>query len=176
MATKVRRVVTAQNAQGRSYILSDAIATNAQEMKTMTGLMVTDLWETVETPADNAGTADGAARPMRHEPPKAGTLFRFVEFPPDTVWRDTVDPDKAFGSIGGGHTRDKTSQDPLMHKSTTIDYIIVLKGEMYAVMDEGEVLLKPGDVLVQRGTNHSWSNRSDAPCLIAAILIDAKPI
>jgi mannose-6-phosphate isomerase-like protein (cupin superfamily) len=176
MATKVRRVVTAQDARGRSYILSDAIATNAQEMKTMTGLMVTDLWETVETPADNRGTADGAARPMRHEPPKGGTLFRFVEFPPDTMWKESVDPDQAFGSIGGGHTRVKDSKDPLMHKSTTIDYIVVVKGEMYAVMDEGEVLLKPGDVLVQRGTNHSWSNRSDAPCLIAAILIDAQPI
>ena len=64
---------------------------------------------------------------------------------------------------------------PGFHKTDTIDYVIVLEGEIYALMDEGEVLMKQGDVLIQRGTNHAWSNRTDKPCYIMFVLIDAKP-
>jgi hypothetical protein len=65
---------------------------------------------------------------------------------------------------------------PGFHKTSSVDYAIVLAGEIYALMDEGEVLLKQGDVLVQRGTNHAWSNRSDAPAYLAFVLIDAEPL
>ena len=68
------------------------------------------------------------------------------------------------------------TRHPGFHKTDTIDYAIVLSGEIYALMDEGEVLLKAGDVLVQRGTNHAWSNRTEAPCCIAFVLIDAEPV
>ena len=64
----------------------------------------------------------------------------------------------------------------MMHRTGTVDYIIVLKGEIYAVMEKGETLLKAGDVLVQRGTMHSWSVRSNEPCIVAAILVNAKPL
>jgi len=176
MAYQIRRVITAHNEEGRSVISDDGIAQNAQEMTGMTGLMVTDLWETTTMPADNSGSDDAAARPIRHEPLPNGTLLRTVEFPPDKDWKGSADAQKAFESIGGGHTRDQSSDDPLMHKSDTVDYIIILKGEIYAVMEEDETLLKEGDVLIQRGTNHSWHNRSDEPCLLAAILIDSHPI
>lgn len=176
MPSRIRRVVTAQNAAGNSYILEDKPAPNVNEVASMPGLGITELWETLQVPAGNAGTEDGADRPIRHEPPQGGTLFRTVEFPPDEVWRGSVDSQKAFDSIGGGHTRDTASADPMMHKSNTLDYIAVLKGEIYAVMDEGEVLLKAGDVLVQRGTNHSWSNRSGASCILAVVLIGSEPI
>ena len=176
MADQIRRVVTAHNKEGKSIIFSDGIAENAQEMTGMTGLIVTDLWETIKMPVDNLGVEDTVARPIRHEPPPKGTLFRTVEFPPDKDWKDNADAQKAFDSIGGGHTRDQSSDDPLMHKSDTIDYIIILRGEIYAVMEEGETLLREGDVMIQRGTKHSWHNRSDSPCLLAAILIDSHPI
>jgi len=176
MTNRIRRVVTAQDAAGQSYLLSDGIAANAVEVASMPGLVVTDLWETVRTPADNRGTDDAAARPLRHEPPAGGSLFRTVEFPPDHTWQGSVDSQKAFDSIGGGHTRIAGSNDPMMHKSATIDYVIVLRGEIYAVMDRGEVLLRAGDVLVQRGTNHSWSNRSNESCLIGVVLISADPL
>jgi quercetin dioxygenase-like cupin family protein len=65
---------------------------------------------------------------------------------------------------------------PGFHRTSSVDYAIVLAGEIYALMDEGEVLLKQGDVLVQRGTNHAWSNRSDAPAYLAFVLIDAEPL
>jgi mannose-6-phosphate isomerase-like protein (cupin superfamily) len=137
---------------------------------------LTDLWETATAPASNAGNADAAARPVRLEPPRNGTILRIVEFPPDAAWRNIADAGKAFGSIGAKHAPDRHSSDPLMHKTATIDYIVVLKGEIWAVMDKGETLLRPGDVLVQRGTNHSWSVRGKEPCIIAAVLVSAQPV
>jgi hypothetical protein len=173
---KVRRVLTGHDSSGKSIIMTDGIAPNVLEMASMPGLALTDLWETKGSPASNDGIADAAARPVHLEPPKNGTILRIVEFPPDSHWRQNADARKAFDSIGAGHAPDKHSADPMMHKTATVDYIIVLKGEIWAIMDKGEVLLKPGDILVQRGTNHSWSVRTDEPCIIAAVLVSAKSV
>ena len=75
-----------------------------------------------------------------------------------------------------GHAKDGSTADPMMHTTATVDYLIVLKGEIYAIMENGETLLKPGDIMIQRGTNHSWSVRGKEPCILAAILINAKPL
>jgi mannose-6-phosphate isomerase-like protein (cupin superfamily) len=176
MAWRVRRVVTGHNAKGRSCFLIDGLAPNVKEMESMPGVALTDLWETTASPASNEGSADATGRPVRLEPPKDGTLLRIVEFPPDSVWRGRADAGRAFDSIGAGHAPDKASDDPMRHKTNTVDYIIVLKGEIYAIMDEGETLLKAGDILVQRGTNHSWSVRGNEPCIVAAILVNAHPV
>ena len=142
----------------------------------MPGLALTDLWETGGAPATNAGDKDAAARPVRLEPPKNGTLLRIVEFPPDSAWRNSADGAAAFKSIGAGHAQDRRSSDPMMHQTSTVDYIIVLKGEIHAIMETGEKLLRAGDILVQRGTNHSWSVRGNEPCIVAAVLVSAKPM
>ncbi|HET9043844.1 MAG TPA: cupin domain-containing protein [Burkholderiales bacterium] len=176
MIWRVRRVLTGHDAAGKSIVLMDGLAPNIKEMASMPGLALTDLWETRGAPARNTGSADNAARPVRLEPPKNGTILRIVEFPPDSQWRDRADARAAFDSIGAGHAPDTHSADPMMHKTATVDYIIVLKGEIYAIMDKGETLLKPGDILVQRGTNHSWSVRGTEPCIIAAILVSAAPL
>ena len=176
MVHKVRRVVTGHDQDGKSVILMDGHAPNVKEMESMPGLALTDLWETATAPASNAGNADAAARPVRLEPPRNGTILRIVEFPPDAAWRNIADAGKAFASIGARHAPDRHSSDPLMHKTATVDYIVVLRGEIWAVMDKGETLLRPGDVLVQRGTNHSWSVRGNEPCIIAAVLVSAQPI
>ena len=84
MAWRVRRVVTGHNAQGRSVFLNDGLAPNIKEMESMPGVALTDLWETTASPASNEGNADAAARPVKLEPPKAGTILRIVEFPPDS--------------------------------------------------------------------------------------------
>ena len=173
MVQKVRRVVTGLDDNGKSTFLIDGVAGNVKEMESMPGLALTDLWETTAAPASNAGKADATARPVRLEPPKNGTILRIVEFPPDAAWRSNVDALKAFESIGAGGAKDARSSDPMMHKTATVDYIIVIKGEIWAIMDKGETLLKPGDVLVQRGTNHSWSVRGSEPCIIAAVLVSA---
>ena len=109
------------------------------------------------------------------EPPANGTIFRLVEFPPDIAWRGKADAGDAFDSIGAGHTPVKGSDEPMMHKTSTVDYLIVVKGEIWAILDDSEVCLKQGDMMVQRGTNHSWSVRTDEPCLLAAILVNAAP-
>jgi mannose-6-phosphate isomerase-like protein (cupin superfamily) len=175
MIWRVRRVVTGHDAEGRSTFIADGEAPNFKEVPVMPGLALTDLWETKGAPASNAGHADAADRPIRLEPPKNGTILRIVEFPPDSQWR-TARSREAFAAIGAGHAPDKSSSDPMMHTTATVDYIIVLKGEIYAVMDTGEKLLRAGDVLVQRGTNHSWSVRGNEPCIVAAVLVSAKPV
>ena len=176
MIWRVRRVLTGHDAEGRSTFIADGEAPNVKEMASMPGLALTDLWETSGAPASNAGDKDAAARPVRLEPPKNGTILRIVEFPPDSAWRNSADGKTAFKSIGAGHAQDRNSSDPMMHKTGTVDYIIVLKGEIYAIMETGEKLLRPGDILVQRGTNHSWSVRGSEPCIIAAVLVNAKPV
>src|SRR5262245_59078316 len=176
MIWRVRRVLTGHDAAGKSTFIADAEAPNVKEMASMPGLALTDLWETGGAPASNVGEKDAAARPVKLEPPKNGTILRIVEFPPDKAWRGAANGKEAFKSIGAGHAQDSHSADPMMHTSSTVDYIIVLKGEIYAIMDKGETLLKAGDILVQRGTNHSWSVRTDEPCIIAAVLVNAKPL
>jgi mannose-6-phosphate isomerase-like protein (cupin superfamily) len=176
MIWRVRRVLTGHDAEGRSSFIADGPAPNVKEMSAMPGLALTDLWETTGAPASNAGDEDAAARPVHLEPPRNGTILRIVEFPPDAAWRNRTDGRDGFKSIGAGHAQDKASADPMMHKTSTVDYIIVLKGEITAVMETGEKLLRAGDILVQRGTNHSWSVRGDEPCIVAAVLVSAKPL
>lgn len=176
MIWRVRRVVTGHDGDGKSIIISDGPADNIKTMADMPGLALTDLWETKGAPASNDGSADAADRPVHLEPPRNGSILRIVEFPPDSRWRHLTDGKAGFDSIGAGHAQDAHSSDPMMHKTATIDYIIVLKGEIYAVLDKTETRLKPGDVFIQRGTNHSWSVRGEEPCLIAAVLIAAAPI
>lgn len=174
MAWRIRRVVTGHDAQGRSSFIMDGLAPNIKEMESMPGVALTDLWETTSAPADNNGIIDAAARPVKLEPPSVGSILRIVEFPPDAMWQG-ADAAKAFESIGAGHAPDAHSDDPMRHKTSTIDYIIVLKGEIHAILDAGETLLKAGDILVQRGTMHSWSVRGTEPCIVAAVLIGATP-
>ena len=176
MAQTFRRVVTGIDQSGRSCIVSDEQAACTVEMASMPGLTLTDVWETITSPADNRGSDDAVARPVRLEPPVGGSLFRIVEFPPDAMWRDRADAGAAFSSIGAHDAHDDASSDPMMHKTATIDYIVVLSGEMHAVLETGETLLRPGDLFVQRGTVHSWSVRGSQPCVIAVVLVSANRI
>jgi mannose-6-phosphate isomerase-like protein (cupin superfamily) len=176
MIWRVRRVLTGHDADGRSTFIADGIAPNMKEMPSFPGLALTDLWETNGAPASNQGDGDAADRPIRLEPPKNGTILRIVEFPPDATRPKNSDGSAGFRAIGAGHAQDRHSADPMMHKTATVDYIIVLKGEIYAVMETGETLLRAGDILVQRGTNHSWSVRGPDPCIVAAVLVSAKPV
>ena len=176
MIWRVRRVLTGHDADGGSTIIADGLAPNMKEMPSFPGLALTDLWETTSAPADNEGHGDAAARPIRLEPPPGGSLFRIVEFPPDSSRPRDADGAAGFKAIGAAHAKDRHSSDPMMHKTSTIDYIVVLKGQIYAVLEKGETLLRPGDVFVQRGTNHSWSVRGSEPCVVAVVLVSARPL
>jgi len=175
MISRVRRVLTGHDAEGQSTIIADGFAANMMEMPAGSGLAVTELWET-SVPADNAGTQDAGNRKVRLEPPENGTLFRIVEFPPDSRWQNRPDARDWAKALEATHAPDRSSSDPMMHKTSTVDYIVVLKGEIHAILDKGETLLKPGDVFIQRGTNHSWSVRGSEPCIVAVVLVHAKPL
>ena len=176
MVHRIRRVVTGHDKDGQSVFVMDGPAPNILEMASMPGVALTDLWRTTGSPASNSGNKDAATGRIKLEPPANGTILRIVEFPPDTAWRKSADAKKAFASIGASGAPDHESGDAMMHATATVDYIIVLKGEIYALLDKGETLLKAGDILVQRGTNHSWSVRTKEPAVVAAVLIGAKPV
>ena len=176
MARPMRRVVTGHNAEGRSVILTDAQSPHTLELDDMPGLALINLWVTDGAPASNAGAADAAARPVVLEPPDRGTIFRVVDFPPDKEMAGKVDRAKAFAAMGAHRAMDQSAaRHPGMHKTSSVDYALVLDGEIWALMDEGETLLRAGDCLIQRGTNHAWSNRTDRPCRVAFVLVSAHP-
>jgi hypothetical protein len=177
MLQKIRRVVTGHNENGKSYIVSDDASPNTLPLLDNPALGLTDLWVTHSTPADNSTVGDAAARKVVLNPPAGGTLFRVVEFPPDKLLPGNVDRKAVFAAMGAPDVMDSDgSRHPMMHKTSTVDYAIVISGEIWAILDESETLLRAGDCLIQRGTNHAWSNRTDKPCLIAFILVDAKGI
>jgi len=157
----MRRVVTGHDANGRAVVIIDD-APSAVVLEKAGGLRLTELWRTGETP-----------RERRIEPEPGGSVFRVIEYPPDSQRLATIQPEAHFASMGAEAAPADKRRHPGMHRTRTLDYAIVLSGEIYAVLDEGEVLLKAGDVLVQQGTNHAWSNRSDRPATIAFVLIDA---
>ena len=177
MPYRIRRVVTGHDKAGKSVFVMDGKAPNVLEMASMPGVALTDLWRTKTAPASNAGNADAAAGRIMLEPPADGTILRIVEFPPDIgVAQERRRREGASPRSAPAARRTMRSADAMMHCTATVDYIIVLKGEIWAILDKGEKLLKQGDVLIQRGTNHSWSVRTKEPCVIAAVLVGAKPV
>jgi hypothetical protein len=178
MSKPIRRIVTGHNQAGKSVILSDGPAPNSSTPPGLPQLVNTVLWVTDRCPASNRRTEDAspAGRRLGIEPPSRGSIFRIVDFPPDKVFEGT-DVRAMMAEMGGAHVVDRGSpRHAMFHKTNTIDYAIVLEGEVWAMLDEGETLMRAGDVLIQRGTNHSWSNRSSENCRIAFVLIDAEPV
>lgn len=177
----VRRIITGHDARGRSKIVSDRASPHVMVLQDVPTFGVTDLWKTHASPADNVDRADPCGRPIQLAPPANGSVVRVVEFPPDKVWMKKADRESAFASLGSSGSaalaRGKSAaRHPMMHRTKTVDYAIILSGEIWAVMDVGETKMKAGDVLIQRGTNHAWANRSNKPCMVAFVLIDAAPV
>ncbi|MFL5847061.1 MAG: cupin domain-containing protein [Solirubrobacteraceae bacterium] len=177
----VRRVVTGHDDEGRSIIVSDGPSPHSNAPAIVPELVARVLWTTESIPASNAGNADaapaGVVPPI--SPAPGGTIFRIADFPPDTRY-DGIDIERMFQEINAAdaHAAGNGNGDQRhfwFHRTDTLDYAIVLEGEVWAMMDVGECLLRAGDVLIQRGTNHAWSNRSDQPCRVAFVLIDALP-
>jgi mannose-6-phosphate isomerase-like protein (cupin superfamily) len=176
MPKPVRRIVTGHNQEGRSVILFDGPAPDQLQSLFSPAYWSTLIWETERAPSSNRGNADAAPAGLRVPTPprhKGGSVFRISDIPPDSVYGG---PDVDIAAQGAHTTPEGRKKHFLFHKTSSVDYAICLEGEIWAMMDEGEVLMTAGDVLVQRGTHHSWSNRSDKPCRMAFILIDAEPL
>ncbi len=178
---RFRRIVTGHNAKGRSMILSDDVSPHVMPIMGQPNFAVTDFWKTTTSPADNGHltSEDPCQLPIQVAPPASGSVFRVVQFPPDKDWAAKA------AAMGGAVAIDETAKaahtgGPVrhahMHCTRSIDYAIVLSGEIWAVMDDNETKMTAGDVLIQRGTNHALANRSNAPCVVAFVLIDAKSL
>jgi mannose-6-phosphate isomerase-like protein (cupin superfamily) len=180
MRKEFRRVVTGHDDSGKAVVVSDGPAPFVHVNPTDPDWYSADIWRTTETPAKIAARPEEPTLgPRRQMPDKRGSVIRINHFSPEPEAVRLMTPDdsrKAFASLGNekAATFGRGGRHPLMHRTETIDYAIVLSGEIIMLLDEGEVLLKAGDVLVQCGTNHAWSNRSGAPCVVAFVLLDGE--
>ena len=176
----IRRIVTGHNAQGRSIITEDRAAPSVHTNPKRVGYHLTQLWMTDQTPAHVGNEPDPTSRPLRLEPPRGGTVVRVVEFGPEGDWLTQLDADgarEAWGDLGSGKASTNTqgnAKHPLMHRTQSVDYGYVLEGEITLVLDEEEVVMRQGDFMVERGTNHAWANRSGKPCKVLFVLIDGQ--
>jgi len=147
MALRVRRVITGHDASGRAIVKIDEVSDNLFTGRP--GATACNVWTTEGFPANNDGEADEGLRKVGTTL-KQGTIFRIIEFAPGLAARN--------------------------HRTDSIDYIVVISGEIDMELDASLVHLRAGDVMVQRGTIHNWVNRGTAPCLLAVVLIDAKSV
>jgi mannose-6-phosphate isomerase-like protein (cupin superfamily) len=170
----VRRVVTTVDKNNKAVVLFDGTNPH-KKVRPTTNTVMRMLWVTDQTPADLSGTGDRAAIDIGIMPPRGGSVFRIVEFPPETAESRNLASDAMHRSLGDvAPKRGLPPRHPAMHRTRTVDYAVVMAGEIDMLLDDSEIHLKAGDVLVQQGTNHAWVNRGSEPCRIAFILIDAK--
>jgi hypothetical protein len=162
------------NDAGRSYIVSDALLPTAEVAP---GEPVrAGLWTTETAPASNHGAHDPVPDGVITRTPPAhrgGSVIRITDIVPDS--RRAYTPQE-LQRRGCKTTPERSAKHPGFHATDTVDYAICLEGEVWAVLDEDETLMRPGDVLIQRGTYHAWSNRSDRVARMLFVLIDAEPL
>ena len=147
MSFSIRRVVTGHDADGKACVSIDETVSNIAPLRA--GATASVIWTTEGFPVDNDASGDGAQRKVATAHPN-GTVFRVIEYAPGVT--------------------------PRNHRTDSIDYAVMLSGEIDMDMDNSSVKLKAGDVVVQRGTNHAWANRGTVPARIAVVLVDAKPL
>ncbi|WP_112186223.1 cupin domain-containing protein [Ralstonia sp. GX3-BWBA] len=173
----IQRIVTGHDADGRAVIVSQGPLPTVVEIAAIPGTVFHEVWSTSGNPVPIDNGADPTVGALMLPPPKQGTRFRFVDIPPDTsefLARGATRMHEAFTQVGDAHasTVRADSPHPLMHRTESIDYGVVIDGEMTLVLDDSEVALAPGSVVIQRGTNHAWANRSSRPCRMLFVLID----
>jgi hypothetical protein len=175
-----RRVVTGHNAEGKAVIVSNAAPVRSQLVGGPGGPTFIEVWSTRETPAlISSWPEEPPENGLVLSPPKHGTRIRVIDFPPEgdeirnLTGADAVAKFKAMGGEQASRAGEGAPH-PLMHRTETIDYGIVLEGEMTLVLDRGEATLQAGDIVIQCGTNHAWANRSGKVCRMAFVLIDGQ--
>jgi mannose-6-phosphate isomerase-like protein (cupin superfamily) len=177
----VRRVVTGHNADGKAIIQEDSAAPRQQRVGGDEGPLFHEIWNTTETPAFiDRDSGEPSEDGIVLAPPKNGTRIRVLDIPPDGDHLEELSAEERiahFAEIGAEHAPvdgGTSDRHAYMHRTETVDYGIVLEGELVLIMDEGETTVKAGDIVVQRGTNHGWANRSEHNCRIAFVLVDGK--
>jgi mannose-6-phosphate isomerase-like protein (cupin superfamily) len=175
-----RRVVTGHDERGNSVILEDGPPRRVARIGGEIGPWFYEIWNTRETPARiDRRSGEPFEDGIKLAPPKHGTRIRVLDIPPEDESLKKFSPEAAratFAEIGAAESssHSENSRHPFMHRTETIDYGIIIEGELTLIMDEGEAMVRAGDIVVQRGTNHGWANRSGRNCRVAFILIDGS--
>ncbi|MBB3211698.1 mannose-6-phosphate isomerase-like protein (cupin superfamily) [Herbaspirillum sp. Sphag1AN] len=175
----IHRVVTGHDNSGRAIISSAGPLPSVAEIAAIPGTVFHEVWSTDRTPALVDNGVDPTLGPLTLPPPAGGTRLRFVDIPPDSeelLQHGAARMKDAFTQIGdaSASTVAADSPHPLMHRTESVDYGVVMEGEMTLIVDDGEVVLKPGSVVIQRGTNHAWANRSGRPCRMLFVLVSGQ--
>jgi uncharacterized cupin superfamily protein len=173
-----RRIVTIDDERSKSVAIADGPAPNRLIDPARPGYSSAQIWVTDATPAQISHAHDALSRMHGIVPPTHGSVCRIITLPPDDGFRGKVGPKEieAFFRTAGApnaSTYSATAPHPYMQKTRTLDFCLILEGEVTLVLDTEEVALSAGDTVVQRGTNHAWSNRSSRPCTIAISSHDA---
>ncbi|KPK17594.1 MAG: hypothetical protein AMJ67_12795 [Betaproteobacteria bacterium SG8_41] len=172
-----RRIVTIDREPGKSSLVSDGPAPDVRTDPARPGYACARLWVTDSTPAKIV--FETLHLPHTLEPPARGSVCRVVTFPPDDSWKGkvgTAEVQAHFRALGSpaASTYSPLAPHPYMQRTRTLDFCIVLEGEIALVLDTQEVALKAGDIVIQRGTNHAWSNRSTRPAVVAISAHDGQ--
>lgn len=173
-----KRVVTGHSAAGTALAALVGAVPNSVDLKAVPGTVFHEVWNSDTSPAALDNGADPTLKPLVLSPATLGSLIRVVDIPPDSVQNQVSDASAAavFAEIGEAHagTGQRDSKHKLMHRTETLDYGIVTEGEVWLVLDDEDVHLKRGDIVVQRGTNHAWSNRTENMARMVFILLDGR--
>jgi mannose-6-phosphate isomerase-like protein (cupin superfamily) len=169
---EVRRVVTKLDASGKAVVMIDE---RARLVAPRPPNYAANIWVTSTNLPDFTATDDRGKTKIGLVPPKSGTVFRIVDFAPDSQGEHPTDMNHMMKIVGPeAPKKGLPPRHPMMHRTRSLDYAIILSGEIDMLFDDSEVHLKAGDVLVQQATNHAWVNRSAKPCRVAFILIDSQ--
>ena len=169
----VRRLITLDDGPGihaKSKCIADGPSPDVRTDPARPGFSSTRIWVTDRTPARIEGITETLQMPHTLEPPAGGSVCRVVTFPPDASYKAGAKEVQAYFTAMGSpaaSTYSNTARHPYMQKTRTLDFCLILEGEITLVLDKQDVSLKAGDTVVQRGTNHAWRNRSSKPCTIA---------
>lgn len=173
-----KRVVTGHDTAGKAVIVEEGRPNRIQKIGGDSGPWFYEIWNTRETPARiDRASGEPHEESIVLAPPPNGTRIRVLDIPPDDPEFETLteaEREAHFAEVGAAGAVAKSDRHAHMHRTETIDYGIVLEGEITLIMDEGETVCRPGDIIIQRGTNHGWANLSDRNCRIVFILVDGK--
>ena len=175
----IRRIVTGHDKAGKAIVLSDGLVEKIYTNPVRPGHRSSDIWETIGMPVQITASEPDPVPALTKFLSPLGIKIRISELEPEAESIRNLTPEKAaewYKSSGHPASSEfgKGGRHPLMHRTETIDYAVVLEGQMTLVMDDQEILLNAGDVVVQRGTNHAWSNRSKKRVRMLYILIDGR--
>ena len=178
--TQIRRVVTGHDASGKAVVLSDGPVPTVHGNPIRPGQLSFEVWKTHASPAPiSAVEPEPTTGPRSLQPPRHGNVFRISVVPPEAEATRKLTPEQAHELFVKSGAKDASTygrggRHPMMHRTETVDYAVVLEGEITLLLDEGDVQLKAGDIVIQRGTSHAWSNRSGKNVKMLYVLIDGE--